>query len=293
MVIVERPRKSSFVRYFDKTPPGIVCPHFFILAHANGCIYRCAYCYLQLTFRGDVRATIFTNRADLLADVRRFLARPEPSTLNAGELSDALATDDRTGLTKDLVPLFAAQERHALILLTKSANVENLLELEHNGRTIVSFSVNAEEVAARYEPGAPSPAARVAAARRVADAGYPVRFRIDPIIPVPGWEDSYRKLIEHILAVARPQRITLGSLRFFPNVKTFAHKLGRDTSVFDYGTERTAADGRRRIPLSRRVRIYRYLMDLIPNDVEVGLCKESEGCHQALDIGEVVCNCTL
>jgi spore photoproduct lyase len=287
-----RVRKSPFVRYFDKTPPGIVCPHFFILAHGNGCGYRCAYCYLQLTFRGEVRPVVFTNREAMLAEVRRFLARPEPAALNAGELADALAFDDATRLTADLVPLFAAQDRHLLVLLTKSANVDGLLPLAHNRRTVVSFSVNAPEVAARYEPGAPPPEERIAAGARVAAAGYPLRFRIDPLIPVPGWEEMYGRLVERILAVAPPERITLGSLRYFRNVPVYARKLGRDASVFDYGTEPSPEDGRRRVPLELRLRMYRRLADLLPAGVEVGLCKETESCHSAFPLPRVVCNCT-
>jgi spore photoproduct lyase len=293
MEIVERPRRSKFIRYFDRTPPGIICPHFYILAHGNGCVFNCAYCYLQLTFRGKVHQTIFTNTDDMLREVEGFLAREEPAVLNAGELSDALAVDDRTGLTKELVPRFASQNRHLLVLLTKSTKVDNLLALEHNGRTVVSFSVNAADVAQKYEIGSPSPRERVEGARRAAEAGYRIRFRLDPIIPVPGWESSYRSLLEHILEVAPPERITLGSLRYFPNVKTYARKLGRDTSAFDYAFERTPADGRLRVPLSRRLRIYEYLRGLLPKGVEVGLCKETEACHRALGIKDVVCNCTL
>ncbi len=291
--ITERARRSKFIRYFDKTPPGIVCPHFYILAHGNGCVFQCAYCYLQLTFRGKVRQTVFTNTDDMLREVDQFLTREDPSVLNAGELSDALAVDDRTGFTKELVPRFASQSRHLLLLLTKSTNVDNLLPLEHNGRTVVSFSVNAADAAAKYEIGSPSPWERVDAARRVAAAGYRVRFRVDPIIPVPGWEDSYRSLLAHITEAVPAERVTFGTLRYFPNVKTYARKLGRDTSVFDYATEHTPADGRRRIPTARRLRIYRYLMDLVPAGVEIGLCKETEACHRALGITDVVCNCTL
>lgn len=293
MEIIERPRHTKFIRYFDKTPPGIICPHFYILAHGNGCVFECAYCYLQLTFRGKVRQTIFTNADVMLREVDAFLAREEPAVLNAGELSDALAVDDRTGLTKELVPRFASQERHLLVLLTKSTKVDNLLALRHNGRTVVSFSVNASDVAQKYELGSPSPRERVAAARRAAEAGYRIRFRLDPIIPIPGWEYFYRAVLEHILEIAPPERITFGSLRYFPNVKTYARKLGRDTSAFDYAAEKTGADGRLRVPFARRVGIYEYLIGLVPTGVELGLCKETEACHRALGIKDVVCNCTL
>jgi hypothetical protein len=34
-------------------------------------------------------------------------------------------------------------------------------------------------------------------------------------------------------------------------------------------------------------------MDLVPAGMDVGLCKETEACHRALGITDVVCNCTL
>jgi hypothetical protein len=103
----QRRRKSNFVRLFDKTPPGIICPHFYILAHANGCPYDCSYCYLQLTFRGKTEPVLFRNLDDLNREVRQFLELPEPSVLNAGELSDGLAFDHITRLSRSIVPMFA------------------------------------------------------------------------------------------------------------------------------------------------------------------------------------------
>lgn len=291
--IQERPRKSDFIRFFDKTPPGIICPHFHILAHANGCIFECAYCYLQLTFRGKVKQVVFNNRADLLREVRQFLLRKEPSVLNAGELADALAVDLHTNLMRELIPLFGAQERHLLVLLTKSANVDHLADLPHNGRTVISFSVNAQEVAARYEIGSPSPYERVAAGARARAAGYRVRFRIDPIIPVEGWREEYAALVTRILDAAPPERMTIGSLRFFPNVRTYAAKLGRDTTVFDYATEMSREDGRRRLSLQQRIEVYRHIMSLLPPELPAGLCKETEVCTRAVGLPAGVCNCTL
>jgi hypothetical protein len=34
--------------YFNKTPPGIACPHFFELRWAFGCNFDCQWCYLLL-----------------------------------------------------------------------------------------------------------------------------------------------------------------------------------------------------------------------------------------------------
>src|SRR3989337_4516001 len=96
-----RPRKSFFIHYFDKTPPGIVCPHYYVLSHANGCAYSCDYCYLNLTFRGLKAPVIFSNLHRLKRDVEAWLiCTRKPNVLSAGELSDSLLFDPVTGMTK-------------------------------------------------------------------------------------------------------------------------------------------------------------------------------------------------
>ena len=60
-MVTRRERKSKFVKLFDKTPPGVCCPHFYELVLSNGCPYDCSYCYLRLTFRGNTQPTLFVN----------------------------------------------------------------------------------------------------------------------------------------------------------------------------------------------------------------------------------------
>jgi spore photoproduct lyase len=288
---VRRPRASPFVRYFDRTPEGIVCPHFHVLAHANGCPFRCAYCYLQLTFRTYKAPVVFTNMDDLQGQVERFLERDEPSVLNAGELSDALAFDDLTGLTERVVPLFARQKRHKLLLLTKSTQVSRLLRLDHGGQTVVAFSLNGAKVADQFEHGAPPPAARIRAAQDVAAVGYPVRFRVDPMMPTDGWRQDYRVLAEAILERTRPERVTLGTMRYFPSLPHFSSN-GR--AAYAYATHLEPIDGRLRVPLNVRVSMYRALAAEL-RGIPVALCKETEEAWSlsGLNHQPCVCNCTL
>src|SRR4030042_255837 len=82
---LERKRYSNFIHFFDKTPEGIVCPHFHILAHANGCPYAHQYCYLNLTLRHYPEATVFSNTARMFQEIRDWLlTESKPSVLNCG-----------------------------------------------------------------------------------------------------------------------------------------------------------------------------------------------------------------
>ena len=293
---VTRPRKSAFIRRFTKTPPGVVCPHFYVLAHANGCPYSCAYCYLQLTFRYLDEPTVFSNRHDLLQEVRQFLLTEEPSVLSMGELCDALAFDPATNLSRDLLPLFAKQDKHKLLLLTKSTNVGNLLEMPERRNIVVSFSVNAPQLAERFERGAPSPHDRLKAARACQQAGYEVRLRIDPVIPVPGWPDLYRPLVDDIMSQLDTQalRLTIGSIRYFRSLPMMARKRGRDARVFDVARTPDGPDGRMRVSPELRLDIYRWMREQFPPAVSIALCKETEETWRKLgwDFSDPKCNCT-
>lgn len=288
---LERKRHSNFIHYFDKTPPGIVCPHFYILAHANGCPFSCDYCYLKLTLRHYPEPTVFTNTARLFQELRDWLlSREEPSVLNTGELSDSLAWDTDTSLSTNLVSLFANQSRHKLLFLTKSTVIDNLLEMEPTPQVIVSFSVNARGVAERFERGAPAPESRIDTAKKLKDAGWQVRIRLDPMIPVEGWEDDYGKIIDQINEL-EPEVVTLGSLRYFKNLLNHASK---DTDVFSFGHNHGDPDARLRIKEEIRNEMYRFCLDRLAC-LRVGLCKETGEMHQALGLpgSNQSCNCTI
>jgi hypothetical protein len=108
-------------------------------------------------------------------------ARPERSfRIGTGELADSLALDPLTGLSRHLVPFFAARANATLELKTKTDNVGELLDLDPRGRVVVSWSVNAPAIVAAEEHGTASLAERLSAARRVQEAGYRLGFHFDP-----------------------------------------------------------------------------------------------------------------
>ena len=285
--MISRERKSPFIKLFAGTPPGIICPHFYILSHANGCPYACQYCYLHLTLRHTREPVVFTNLADLQAELNEFLSSMIPTVTNCGALSDGLAWDDLTRFSRTVVPIYARQSTHTLVFVTKSTNIGNLLEMEPTSQAVVSFSVNAEEVAQRYESKAPTPGERLEAATQLKRAGWRVRLRLDPLIPVKGWRDAYGRLAERINALG-PEMVTLLGLFYFPAAVNFTPK-GSD--VFSFATEQTV-DRRMRIPHGQRQEMFRFLLERL-NAPKVGLCKETVEMYRELgwDTENVTCNC--
>jgi len=289
---VLRKRHTSFIHYFDKTPPGIICPHFYILAFANGCPYKCDYCYLNLTLRHWPEPTVFANTARMFQEIRDWIyATEKPSVLNAGELSDSLVWDKEIKLTQSLIPIFASQNKHKLLLLTKSANISELAKLTPSDSVITSFSLNSQEVSNKYEKKSPPPSARLNSAKTLKQLGFRVRLRIDPIIPIPNWKEGYTELIEQINNIA-PETITLGTLRFFPALK---HRATGNKEVFNYAVDNNDPDARWRLPIDQRIEIYTHFFNhLTPAIKKIGLCKETLKVHQILNLNHKnpTCNCS-
>lgn len=306
-----RSRKSPFIHKMETAVPGVVCPSYYVLSHANGCPYRCDYCCLQLPLKNVTKPVAFENRGKMVSEVKRFLMKGRPRLLSAGESSDSLALDHLTGLSSDIVPLFARQDAellfpkdrpHKLLFVSKSTNIQRLLSIEETRNTIVSFSVNAPEVAARFEHGAPPPYERLDAAMACRRAGYEVRLRIDPIIPVPKWREGYSALIERVNSIVRqdefdgsPLRVTLGTIRHNPGLRECAGTRGRNAAVFDYATSQDGADGRFRLPPAQRTELYSWFKEKLGTGVTVALCKETIGVWQSLELSGTApqCNCAL
>ncbi|MCL6613872.1 MAG: radical SAM protein [Firmicutes bacterium] len=274
---VFRQRKSAFVRLFTKTPPGVRCPHFYELVLSNGCPYNCTYCYLQLTFRGEKRPVLFTNPWQT---VRKELEAVGDGVFSTGELSDSLAVVPP--LLTSAIDYFCRQTEKYLLLTTKSCDVSFFESLEPTPQVIISFSVNAQEIASRFEKFAPPPIARLKAAAKLLERGWRVRIRLDPII----WEDdssSYYRICQEIRAL-KPERVTIGMLRQYPGLFRFAPHAPRKNLY-------KAPDGRMRYPISVRLHAYKLIAEWL--GFQPALCKETNDVWQALGWTFYGCNCTL
>jgi len=204
---VDRVGDGSIIKNFDRTPlpvkgTDVVCPHFWELKWAYGCPFDCAWCYLKGTFRFQpTRAKpVIKDRKKTELHTRTFLEEVTTSEiLNTGEIADSLMGEGlNEPFSKFIIPMFEEQNRHKVLFVTKSDNIKHLLEINPHKQVIISFSLNAEEIARRWENGTPSVDRRIEAGRKLSQAGYEVRIRIDPMVPTPDWEMQYLTCISHI-----------------------------------------------------------------------------------------------
>jgi spore photoproduct lyase len=301
-------RGSSFIRQFGG--PGedtqIVCFKFWQLVVAGGCPYRCAYCFLQTVpwfrFRPEeLYGLVYTNVEDMLTEVRKWLDDKIPKMMIIGELQDGLVFDvaykkvNGSPLTHLLIPLFAAQKKHRLIFLTKSTQIQHALELAPTSQVVFSWSVNAEEVGNTWEHGAPPPSERFKAAERMKNAGWPIRFRLDPMVPYPDWRHGYADAIKRINSLS-PEMVTLGALRAtsYHGLRNAAKANGRDESIFNYMTEGKDPSGfKYRIPFETQVKLFRFAIDRLDSKITPALCKEDKALWKALGMKFEGCHCLL
>jgi len=298
--LVERVGDGSIITRFDRTPiphkkNDVVCPHFLELKWATGCPYSCAWCYLQGTLRFQENGT--KPRPKDFSRVKQHLTALfdgdgcKPELLNTGELSDSFITEHRkTPFSRFVMELMSTQKQHKVLFVTKSSHIDNLLEVDNKDQAIVSFSLNAEPVAARWEK-APSVTERINAAGLLKDAGYEVRVRIDPMVPIENWETAYSDLVDKLFLRFKPDRITLGSLRGLQSTINNS----RDRSWTQYLGE--SSNWGKKPPILIRESMYASVIDQLRKDFgfrKVALCKETIETWKTvkMDYTKIKCNCT-
>jgi len=152
-----------------------------------------------------------------------------------------------------------------------------------------------------FERNTPNIAARLDAMRRCAQAGYPVRVVVMPIIPVADWQETYGRFMVTLLESIPLSRITLGSICSYPQAQRLMElKLGRQDAISTLLGRGPAKsdDGRLRFSRSTREEVYRYLVECIRRqrpDLEIGLCLEDEAMFAALGLKGSIgrCNCVF
>ncbi|WP_375465226.1 radical SAM protein [uncultured Methylobacterium sp.] len=178
---------------------------------AEGCPAHCQYCYLAGSLSGPPVTRAYANLDAILDNLAGYLGQGaitsaqaararEGTTFEASCYTDPLGIEHLTGSLSAAIRHFGAWEAPVqLRFTTKFSAVAPLLELAHNRRTRIRFSVNAR-AAARYEGGTASLDERLSAMGAMARAGYPVGLTIAPILPVPGWQEGYAGLIRDAAA---------------------------------------------------------------------------------------------
>lgn len=115
-----------------------------------------------------------------------------------GSNSDLVLENTITGNLEWTIEEFAKRGEGMLTFPTKFDMVDNLLNLDHKGKTTIRMSVNPEEIINKVEFGTSRLKNRVDAINKMCDAGYKVGILVAPIVLVDNWKMLYADLIEYL-----------------------------------------------------------------------------------------------
>jgi DNA repair photolyase len=263
-----------------------VCQSAYEIHCAYGCLHACDYCHIPPYY------IIMLDLEELAGRIREFGETiPWQKLYKFDNQTDTICLEPEYGASETMVRMFADWPDRYLMLYTKSDNVDHLLGLDHKGRTLISWSLSCDTVAEKIEKRTPSNERRIRAIERCERAGYPVRVRISPICPVRNWREEYAEMIGRLLAVTRPQVISIDVIGWMTAAQM---KDALDTSLFDeaYAAEldRLEAEGagprwKHLFPHEMRAEILRFVIEEIKRrrpKQPVSFCMETTDMWQEL-----------
>lgn len=263
---------------------GCICQSAWQLHSVSGCPFRCDYCW----FCGLNR--IFVNMEEYVEQLDEICARgPFQRIYKWDNQTDVTCFEPEWGASKLLVEYFANKpDKYLEIYVGKSDNTDSLLDLDHKGKTILQWSIGARTQSTVIEKETASWEERIEAARKCQDAGYIVRYRFSPIVPVKNWEQENAELIERIFARTKPDVISLCAFGWMDvdlakSCVDFSLLDPRYVSAMESAAPFLAArgftsGGGRPIPHDARAYMFKVLIDEIRKHdqaVPISLCLET------------------
>lgn len=235
------------------TPPGfgVGGEKNYYFSHMLNCLYDCRYCFLQGMY-SSANYVLFINYEEFMHDIKHIDdTANSPNYFFSGYDCDSLAYEPVSHFLKEFLPFFASLNNSVLELRTKSTNVKELLNHKSFKHCIVAFSFTPDEISQLVEHKVPSITKRLSAMKAVADHGWQIGLRFDPLIYHPEFETIYQKLIDDIFKSISNDclhSISIGPLRFpdkmyqkiiklHPNDKLLTHPFYRRGNVFSYKSE--------------------------------------------------------
>jgi DNA repair photolyase len=279
----------------------IMCWELYDLHSACGCFHKCQYCR-----RGRV-TNLMLNVEEFVEQVDGLMQRnPWQTVFRYDVETDPLVLEPEYGACRALVEHYAGLDDRYIILFSKSDNVDFLLDLDHRGHTIMLWTLNSPTVTRRIEIDTATTAERIEAARKCQAAGYTVRFKFKPIVPLANWRQEATDMLEQLFAAVEPDNLSM-ELLFFDTVAEWKSLF--DISLFapklvermeQYEKDVGKLDGLHTFPHDVRAEIYAYYADEVKRlspHTRLSLCAETREMWDALGpklgmtADSFACNC--
>ena len=248
----------KFDNHVLQTPEGygIGGRNNYYFSHMLNCIYDCRYCFLQGMYR-SAHYVLFVNYDEFFSamDAKLMAHDGEDVWFFSGYDCDSLALDPLTGFAQHLLSYLETRPHAMVELRTKSTQIRALLGQAPLSNVIVAFSLTPEPAAVALEHKAPSVAKRINAMTQLAQNGWRLGLRFDPLLDDVRFEEHYQALFRDIFDRIDPaciHSITIGPFRmpgsFFSNVvrlypdePLLAGSFANRDGLITYPKEREAA----------------------------------------------------
>lgn len=224
----------------------------------------------------------FINHEQMLIELEnKIFDLPKISRVGTGEFTDSLIWNYWTDLPDMLVKKFAGQNRAILELKTKTVAIDSLEKIDHNKKTIISWSINTPAIIKSDERKTSSLVSRFEAAAKCASWGYPLAFHFDPLFIYNGWEKDYEQTIDELFRCVPYKSvvyISLGSFRFMPPLKQTIQTRFPESKIV-YGEFIQGIDGKMRYFKPLRINLYKGISSFIKKhapDVCLYFCMEDD-----------------
>ena len=279
---------------------GGVCQPALELNIVDGCVFRCAYC-------GFGRYLIFYLDVERLMDgLDAVFARyPSQRLYKYSNMTDLPPFEPELDAIPPMVERFARESDRYLMLFTKSDNVSFLRGLDHRGQTIISWSITCDTASRQVDKRTPTMHERIEAMAQMQTAGYHVRARLSPVVPVVNWREEYAELFELLLSRVRPDVITLELLGWmeFDDLLAMFDRAFLDSAALE-GAEKARTEladvGWGPFTQETHEEIYRFCVETVRQlspDTPVSVCHgttatwEELGSQMRMGPEDYICNC--
>lgn len=202
-----------------------------------GCTHSCVYCYAsfmgRFTGHREPWGTYVDAKVNIAAVLKKQLnARrvPEGRVIISSVTDAYQPAEAHYRLTRSCLEELAGRPSLEVELLTKSALVvRDLSILKEMPRCSVGFTLTTvdEKVARVFEPGAPPPGLRLAAARQLVEAGIAVWVFVAPVLPGVGDSEKALSALFKELRRAGVKDIMADTLNPYPAVLQRLKKVYR------------------------------------------------------------------
>lgn len=207
---IEEMRKKENREFLDMKKNliiGVRKTHKFIENHkvsdflvpytSSGCTAACMYCYLVCNYNKCAYLRLFVNREEMLDKIIKVANKSDKNlTFEIGSNSDLILENTITNNLVWTIENFKNSSKGRLTFPTKFDMVDDLLELDHQGKMIIRMSVNPEKIINNVEFGTSRLKGRIEAINKLCDANYKVGILIAPVIFVENWRNLYLRLIQ-------------------------------------------------------------------------------------------------